>query len=174
MASDLVSSSSGKLMKLKGRENYPAWAQQVQYHLRDVRAWDIVQSRELAPKLDDQVNGKDVARAHTELGKTTKCYPDMDKHEEKYADWDTRRSRAARVIMTAVTPEICQELVGIEGASAMWTHFKKYEGSGPAKLMEAYSHWRSLQFDGKDIEAFTSQYAHALRRLEAFRMTKME
>jgi hypothetical protein len=25
MASDLVSSSSSKLMKLKGRENYPAW-----------------------------------------------------------------------------------------------------------------------------------------------------
>jgi hypothetical protein len=172
MASDLVSSSSRKLMKLKGRENYPAWAQQVQYHLREVRAWDIVQGRELAPKLVNRVNGKDVAQAHTdELGNITKCYSDMDKHEEKYADWDARGSRAARVIMTAVTPEICQELVGIEGASAIWTHLKKYEGSGPAQRMEAYSHWRSLQFDGKDIEAFTSQYTHALRRLKAFRMT---
>jgi hypothetical protein len=36
--------------------------------------------------------------------------------------------------------------------------------------MEAYSYWRSLQFDGKDIEAFTLQYTHALRRLEAFRI----
>jgi transposase InsO family protein len=172
MASDLVSSSSNKLMKLKGRENYPAWAQQVQYHLREVRAWDIVQGQELAPVLVDQVDGKDVAMAHKdELGNVTKCYSNMDKHEEKYADWDARGSRAARVIMTAVTPEICQELVGIDGAQAMWSHLKKYEGSGPAQRMEAYSHWRSLQFDGKDIEAFTSQYTHALRRLEAFRMT---
>jgi hypothetical protein len=36
--------------------------------------------------------------------------------------------------------------------------------------MEAYSYWRSLQFDRKDIEAFTLQYTYALRRLEAFRM----
>jgi hypothetical protein len=53
----------------------------------------------------------------------------------------------------------------------MWSYLKKYEGSGPAQRMEAYSYWRSLQFDRKDIEAFTSQYTHALRRLEAFRMT---
>jgi hypothetical protein len=45
----------------------------------------------------------------------------MEKHEEKYADWDARGSRAARVIMTAVTPEICQELVGIDSAQVMWT-----------------------------------------------------
>jgi hypothetical protein len=172
MASDLASTSSGKLMKLKGRENYPAWAQQVQYHLREVRAWDIVQGSELAPKLVDRVEGKEVAEARKdEYGNVTKCYSDMDKHEEKYADWDARGSRAARVIMTATTPEICQELVGIQGAQAMWSHLKKYEGSGPAQRMEAYSHWRSLQYDGKDIEAFTSQYTTALRRLEAFKLT---
>jgi hypothetical protein len=34
--------------------------------------------------------------------------------------------------------------------------------------MEAYRHWRSLQFDGKDIEVFTLQYTHALCHLEAF------
>lgn len=172
MASDLGGSSSGKLMKLKGRENYPAWAQQVQYHIREVRAWDIIQGHELAPELVDRVEGKDVAEARRdEHGNVTKCYSNIDKHEEKYADWDARGSRAARVIMTAVTPEICQELVGIEGAKAMWSHLKKYEGSGPAQRMEAYSHWRSLQYDGKDIEAFTSQYTHALRRLEAFKLT---
>jgi hypothetical protein len=53
----------------------------------------------------------------------------------------------------------------------MWTHLKKYEGSGPAQRMEAYGYWQSLQYDGKDIEAFTSQYTHALRRLEVFRLT---
>lgn len=141
MASDLASTSSGKLMKLKGRENYPAWAQQVQYHLREVRAWDIVQGSELAPKLVDRVDGKEVAEARKdEHGNVAKCYSDMDKHEEKHADWDARGSRAARVIMTATTPEICQELVGIAGAQAMWSHLKKYEGSGPAQRMEAYSH----------------------------------
>jgi hypothetical protein len=72
--------------------------------------------------------------------------------------------------MTTVTPEICQELVGIDGAQAMWTHLKKYEGSGPAQRMEAYSHWRSLQYDGKDIESFISQYTYALRRLDAFKL----
>jgi hypothetical protein len=95
-------------MKLKGRENYPAWVQQVQYHLREVRAWDIVQGQELAPELVDKVDGKDVAKAHKdELGNITKCFSNLDKHEEKYADWDARGSRIARVIMTTVTPEIC-------------------------------------------------------------------
>jgi hypothetical protein len=36
--------------------------------------------------------------------------------------------------------------------------------------MEAYSHWRSLQYDRKDIESFTSQYTYALRRLDAFKL----
>ena len=144
----------------------------MQYHLREVRAWDIVQGSELAPKLVDRVEGKEVAEARKdEYGNVAKCYSDMDKHEEKYADWDARGSRAARVIMTATTPEICQELVGIAGAQAMWSHLKKYEGSGPAQRMEAYSHWRSLHYYGKDIEAFTSQYTSALRRLEAFNLT---
>jgi hypothetical protein len=54
------------------------------------------------------VNGKDVAQARAdELGNVTKCYPNIGEHEEKYADRDIRGSRAARVIMTAVTPEIC-------------------------------------------------------------------
>jgi hypothetical protein len=47
-------------MKLKGRKNYPAWAQQVQYHLREVRVWDIVRGQELALELVDKVDGKDV------------------------------------------------------------------------------------------------------------------
>jgi hypothetical protein len=82
-----------------------------------VRAWDIVRGYELAPELVDKVDGKDVAKAHKdELGNVTKCYSNMDKHEEKYADWDARSLRVAQVIMTAVTPEICQELIGIDGA----------------------------------------------------------
>jgi hypothetical protein len=73
-----------------------------------VRVWDIVQGQELALELVNKVDGKDVAEAHKDgLGNITKYYSNMDKHEEKYADWDARGSRAARVIMTAVTPEIC-------------------------------------------------------------------
>lgn len=107
-------------MELKGRGTYHAWGQQVQYHLREVRAWDIVQDSELAPKLDDRVEGKEVAEARKdEYGNVTRCHSDMDKHEEKCADWDARGPRAARVIMTATTPEICQELVGIAGAQAI-------------------------------------------------------
>jgi hypothetical protein len=52
----------------------------------------------------------------------------------------------------------------------MWTYLKKYEGSGPTQRMEAYSHWRSLQYDRKDIESFISQYTYALRRLDAFEL----
>jgi hypothetical protein len=53
------------------------------------------------------VNGKDVAQTDTnELGNVIRCYSDMNKHEEKYTDWDTRGSYVARVIMTIVTPEI--------------------------------------------------------------------
>jgi hypothetical protein len=52
----------------------------------------------------------------------------------------------------------------------MWTFLKNYEGSGPAQRIESYSHWRSLEYDGKDIEAFTSQYTHVLRRLMAFKL----
>jgi hypothetical protein len=59
-------------------------------------------------------------------------------------------------------------VAGIERASAMWTHLKEYEEYSSAQRMEAYRHWRSLQFDGKDIEVFTLQYTHALYRLEAF------
>jgi hypothetical protein len=54
------------------------------------------------------VDGKDVAKAHKdELGNVTKCFSNLDKYEEKYADWDARGSRVARVIITTVTPEIC-------------------------------------------------------------------
>jgi hypothetical protein len=54
------------------------------------------------------VNGKDVTKAlKDEYGNVTKCYSNIDKHKEKYADWDARGLRAARVIMTTVTPEIC-------------------------------------------------------------------
>jgi hypothetical protein len=74
------------------------------------------------------VNRKDVAHVRKdEHGNVAKCYSDMEKHEEKYADWDARGSRVARVIMTAVTPEICQELISIDGAQAIWTFLKKYE-----------------------------------------------
>jgi hypothetical protein len=78
------------------------------------------------------VDGKDVAKAHKdELGNVTKCYSNLDKYEEKYTDWGARSLRVVRVIMTVVTPEIYQELVGIDGAQAIWSHLKKYEGSGP-------------------------------------------
>jgi hypothetical protein len=54
------------------------------------------------------VDGKDVAKAHKdELGNITKYYLNLDKQKEKYADWDARGLRIARVIMTVVTPEIC-------------------------------------------------------------------
>jgi hypothetical protein len=37
------------------------------------------------------VDGKDVAKAHKDkLGNITKCYLNLDKYEEKYADWDAR------------------------------------------------------------------------------------
>lgn len=36
--------------------------------------------------------------------------------------------------------------------------------------MEAYSKWRSLHYDGKDIEALTSHYTSAQRLLEAFKL----
>jgi hypothetical protein len=79
----------------------------VQYYLREVRVWDIVQDQELALELVDKVDGKDVTKAlKDEHGNTTKCYSSIDKHEEKYTDWDARSSRVARVIMTIVTPEI--------------------------------------------------------------------
>jgi hypothetical protein len=52
-----------------------------------VRVWDIVQGQELALELIDKVDGKDVAKAHKdELGNITKCYSNMDEHEEKYTD----------------------------------------------------------------------------------------
>jgi hypothetical protein len=54
-------------MKLKGRENYPAWVQQVQYYLREVRVWDIIQGQELALELVDKVDGK-------VLHKQSSCY----------------------------------------------------------------------------------------------------
>jgi hypothetical protein len=39
--------------------------------------------QELAPELVDKADGKDVARAHKdELSNDTKCYYNMDKHEE--------------------------------------------------------------------------------------------
>jgi hypothetical protein len=79
-----------------------------------VRVWDIVQGQELAPELVDKVDGKDVAKAlKDEHGNVTKCYSNMDKHKEKYADWDARGSRVARVIMTAVTLEMVPKRYGL-------------------------------------------------------------
>jgi hypothetical protein len=73
-----------------------------------VRVWDIIQGQELALELVDRVDGKDVAKAlKDEHGNITKCYSNIDKHEEKYTDWDARGLRVARVIMTTVTLEIC-------------------------------------------------------------------
>jgi hypothetical protein len=95
------SAGSGKLIKLKGRENYPLWRTQMQFYLDEHFYWEIA-------TIIDQYPGLSTPQTATS---TTPV-----------RDWKTRNARAARVIMTATSTEIGDDLTNFTDAASVWMY----------------------------------------------------
>jgi hypothetical protein len=73
--------SSGKLIKLRGRENDTFWAQQMQYQVRESEVWDVVRGKELKSLLvSPRQQGIEFAELVIEEGAVTtlRRYSDID------------------------------------------------------------------------------------------------
>ena len=132
------SAGLSKLTKLKGRENYPFWRTQMQFYLDEHSCWEIATGIEQCPGTSapqTSISGSSASPAPTTAVR----------------DWKTRNARAARVIMTATSAEIGDNLTNFTDAASIWTYLKRYEGSGPAQRIDAYISWKNLQFTSKDL-----------------------
>lgn len=148
------SAGSSKLTNLKGRENYPFWRTQMQFYLDEHSCWEIAIGIEQCPIF----SGPDDPTVVTPSSSASPAPVNT-----AVRDWKTRNARAARVIMTATSSEIGDNLTNFTDAASMWTYLKRYEGSGPAQRMDAYITRKDLQFSGKDLQSFTEKYQKALR-----------
>ena len=168
------SAGSSKLTKLKGRENYPFWRTQMQFYLDEHSCWEIVTGIEPYPgtsALQMTTSGSGAVSgaatpSNAAMPATTTSSSALAPSLVAIRDWKTRNACAARVIMTATSAEIRDNLTNFTDAASMWTYLKRYKGSGPAQRMDTYISWKDLQFTGKDLQLFTKNYQKALRQLD--------
>jgi hypothetical protein len=144
------STGTSNLTKLKGSENYPFWRTQMQFYLDEHSCWEITAGIEQCPIISAQQTATSTTAVR---------------------DWKIRNARAARVIMTATSTEIGDNLTNFTDAASMWMYLKRYEGSGLAQRMDVYIAWKDIQFTGKNLQLFTEKYQKALRRLDTYCMT---
>ncbi|KAI6787438.1 hypothetical protein KC343_g10664 [Hortaea werneckii] len=169
--------TSGRLPKLRGRENYKVWAHQIETFIDGIGAWEITTGEEEGPTRprvpqSSHDEGEDAEDNFPVSSNELKQYNrDMKEYKTELRDWKSRHSKAKTAITVNCTESIQQLLTEFSTAHEIWTFLKgQYGGSGPAQRLEAYTTWSTMEFDGKSLQKFTEDYQASLRKIDNFKM----
>jgi hypothetical protein len=172
-----VAATSGRLPKLRGRENYKIWAHQLETFIDGIRAWEITSGEEKEPiepqdPRNSQSESEDAEDTIQVSSTELKQYKeDLKEYKTELRDWKSRHSKAKTAITVNCVESIQQLLTEYGTAYEIWTFLKgQYGGSGPAQRLEAYNTWSTMEFDGKSIQKFSEDYLASLRKIDNFKM----
>jgi hypothetical protein len=157
--------TSGRLPKLRGRENYKIWAHQIETFIDRIGAWEITSSEEEGPTrpqvpqspYDEDEDTEDNIRIS--LNELKQYNLDLKEYKTELRDWKSRHSKAKTAITVNCIESIQQLLTEFSTTYEIWIFLKgQYGGSGPAQRLEAYTTWSTMEFNSKNLQKFTEDY----------------
>jgi hypothetical protein len=169
--------TSGRLPKLRGRENYKIWAHQIETFIDGIGAWEITTGEEEGPTrpqvpqspYDEGEHAEDNIRVSS--NELKRCDRELKEYKTELRNWKSRHSKAKTAITVNYIESIQQLLTEFSTTHKIWIFPKgQYGGSGPAQRLEAYTTWSTIEYDRRNVQKFTEDYQASLRKIDNFQM----
>ena len=137
---------SQNLNKLKGQENYKIWRMQAHAALT-------------AASLFKYIEGSKQAKPVALSGSPST--------HEQIEEWEAKDASARSMLMLTCVVDIVLSMEHISTAREIWQFLEnRYAPKGKAQKFAKFAEWSTIEFDGRNLEAFCNSYQATLRGMK--------